>query len=98
MTIEELLGMPTPSLEAMTDPELERHLRPYFPATRPASRLENAVAIALDQRKVINPDSPAAKFEQQFLERYEQEQQAKAASAKRIPLSQLASKVPPAKR
>lgn len=97
MTIEELLGLPTPTLEAISDAELERHLRQYFPATRPAARLEHAVALALDQRKVISPDSPAAKFEQQFLERYEQERQAKAASAKRIPLSQFASKVPPTK-
>ncbi len=97
MTIEELLGLPTPNLEAMSDAELERHLRQYFPATRPASRLENAIAIALDQRKALDPNTPAARFEQRFLEKYEQEQQAKAAAAKRVPLSQFASKVPPKK-
>ena len=97
MTIEELLGLPTPSLEAISDADLERHLRQYFPATRPASKLENAIAIALDQRKVLDPNTPAAKFEQQFLAKYEQEQQAKAAAAKRIPLSQFASKIPPKK-
>lgn len=97
MTIEELLGLPTPTLEAISDADLERHLRQYFPATRPAARLENAIAIAVDQRKVIAPGSAVDKLEKQILEKYEREQAERAAANRRIPLAQLASKVPPAK-
>lgn len=97
MTIEELLGLPTPTLEAISDADLERHLRQYFPATRPASRLEKAIAIAVDQRKVIAPGSAVDNLEKRILEKYEKEQAERAAANRRIPLAQLASKVPPAK-
>ena len=97
MNIEELLGLPTPTLEAISDADLERHLRQYFPATRPAARLENAIAIAVDQRKVIAPGSAVDNLEKRILEKYEREQAERAAANRRIPLAQLASKVPPAK-
>lgn len=97
MTIEELLGLPTPTLEAISDADLERHLRQYFPATRPASRLENAIALAVDQRKVIAPGSAVDNLEKRILEKYEREQAERAAASRRIPLAQLSSKVPPAK-
>lgn len=98
MTIEELLGLPTPTLEAISDADLERHLRQYFPATRPAARLENAIAMAVDQRKVIAPGSAVDNLEKRILEKYEREQAERAAANRRIPLAQLTSKVSPTKQ
>lgn len=43
MTVEELLDLPAASLEAMSDEELEAHLRPYFPATRAAGVISKQI-------------------------------------------------------
>lgn len=43
MTIEQLLGLPTADIAAMSQADLERHLAPHFPFTR-----ANRSASALD--------------------------------------------------
>lgn len=56
MTIEELLELPANDIAKLTDAQLELHLRKYFPATRPAGVLENALAVALNKREAKSPE------------------------------------------
>lgn len=48
MTIEQLLDLPTESLEAMSDEELAEHLRPYFPHTRAAGVISKQLSAMED--------------------------------------------------
>ena len=76
MTIEELLELPAADIAKLTDEELARHLRPYFPHTRPAGVIDNALSIALS-----NKETAVATANKGLLE-YEQRIQAELEKAK----------------
>jgi hypothetical protein len=52
MTIEQLLALPVPDLAAMSEQELEQHLLPYFPTTRPQGTFE--IDIPVEIQEILN--------------------------------------------
>lgn len=87
MTIEELLELPARDIAAMSDQQLAAHLRNYFPYTRPASTLDNALSVAVDKRTNNGPRNEALdQLERRIQEEYEK-RKAESAAKKSVTIA-----------
>lgn len=80
MTIEELLELPAKDIAQLTDAQLASHLRKYFPFTRPAGVLDNALSVALNKRTAQDSDGLSL-LEQRLAKQHEEAKAAAARSA-----------------
>lgn len=100
MTIEELLELPAKDIAALTDKQLESHLRKYFPYTRPSGVIEHSLAVSLNKSAAAIDELPdVSKYERLLEEKHNKAKLDAAASSKialgiRLP----PAKVPPTKR
>lgn len=78
MTIEELLELPAKDIASLTDRELENHLRKYFPHTRPAGVIDNALSVSLDKRESVSTNANIAALEKKIEEEYERAKASKS--------------------
>lgn len=89
MTIEELLELPAADIAQLTDAELARHLRQYFPHTRPAGVIDNALSVALSNKEtaISTADKGLLDYERKIQAELEKANSGAAGSGRAFTLS-----------